>query len=76
MSAKHTPEDWGKASIRRTEACVMACAGIPTEALEAGVVLAMRHHLEFAMRRFRWPLAERMAARTALLSSSAKGKSP
>ena len=31
---------------RRTDACLWACAGIPTAALEADVVQRMREHLQ------------------------------
>ena len=45
MNAQHTPEPTGQQLVdrrqnaqRRTWACWNACEGIPTEALEAGVV--------------------------------------
>lgn len=63
-------EPMPQADARHIAACFNACRGIPVSALEAGVVMQMRGHLLFAIRRFRWPLAERLAARTALASTS------
>lgn len=47
-----------EANMRRIVACVNACAGIPTEALETGVVWEMVEALEVLVGKIEWEIGE------------------